>query len=176
MDILHLIDRLEELLSEARRLPVGGGVVINRGKLADVVDRMRVAVPREVYDSREIVEQRDQVLREAGDEAEQLLAQAREQLEARISETEVVKAAQERAADLVADAKGRAAELGRDSEEQARLRLDEAQTASRDQMRESDVYALQTLRKLEGELEGFLTTVRRGVDALEIRSADRPKD
>ena len=176
MDILHLIDRLEELLSEARRLPVGGGVVVNRGKLADVVDRMRVAVPREVYDSREIVEQRDQLLREAGEEAEQLLAQAREQLEARISETEVVKAAHERAADLLADAEGRAAELGRESEQQARERLDEAQQVSRDQMRESDVYALQTLRKLEGELEGFLTTVRRGVDALEIRSADRPKD
>ena len=127
MDILHLIDRLEELLSEARRLPVGGGVVLNRGK-------------------------------------------------ARIAETEVVKAAQKRAADLVADAQGRAAELGRGSEEQARERLDEAQQASRDQMRESDVYALQTLRKLEGELEGFLATVRRGVDALEIRSADRPKD
>ena len=70
----------------------------------------------------------------------------------------------------------RAADLGRGSEEQARERLDEAQKASRDQMRESDVYALQTLRKLEGELEGFLTTVRSGVDALEIRSADRPKD
>ena len=176
MDILHLIDRLEELLSEARRLPVGGGVVLNRGKLADIVDRMRVAVPREVYDAREIVEQRDQVLREARDEAEQLLAQAREQLEARIAETEVVKAAQERAASLVADAQGRAAELGRGSEEQARERLDEAQQASRDQMRESDVYALQTLRKLEGELEGFIATVRRGVDALEMRSADRPQD
>jgi len=176
LDILHLIDRLEELLGEARRLPVGGGVVVNRGKLADIVDRMRVAVPREVYDSREIVEQRDQVLRESRDEAEQLLAQAKEQLEARIAETEVVKAAHERAADLVAEAQGRAAELGRDSEEQARERLDEAQKVSLDQMRESDVYALQTLRKLEGELEGFLTTVRRGVDALEIRSADRPKD
>ena len=112
MDILHLIDRLEELLGEARRLPVGGGVVLNRGKLADIVDRMRVAVPREVYDAREIVEQRDQVLREARDEAEQLLAQAREQLEARIAETEVVKAAQERAAGLVAEAQSRAAKLG----------------------------------------------------------------
>ncbi len=176
MDILHLIDRLEELLAEARRLPVGGGVVVNRGKLADIIDRMRVAVPREVYDSREVVEQRDEVLREARDEAEQLLAQAREQLEARLAETEVVKAAQERAADLVADAESRSAELARSSEEQARQRLDEAQQTSRDQMRESDAYALQTLRKLEGELENFLATVRRGVDALEIRSAERPKD
>jgi ElaB/YqjD/DUF883 family membrane-anchored ribosome-binding protein len=176
LDILHLIDRLEELLSEARRLPVGSGAVVNRGKLADIIDRMRVAVPREVYDSREVVEQRDQVLREAGEEAERLLAQAREQLEARLAETEVVKAAQERAAELITEAQGRAAELGRNSEEQARERLDEAQQASHDQMREADAYALQTLRKLEGELEGFLATVRRGVDALEIRSAERRKD
>ncbi|HEY5624874.1 MAG TPA: hypothetical protein VIT93_00140 [Dehalococcoidia bacterium] len=176
MDILHLIDRLEELLGEARRLPVGGGVVVNRGKLADIVDRMRVAVPREVYDSREVVEQREQVLREASEEAERLLAEAKEQLEARLAETEVVKAAHERAADLVAEAQHRAAELARTSEEQARDRLDEAQQTSHDQMRESDIYALQTLRKLEGELEGFLATVRRGVDALEIRSAERPKD
>ena len=166
MDILHLIDRLEELLSEARRLPVGGGVVINRGKLADIVDRMRVAVPREVYDSREIVEQRDQVLREAGDEAEQLLARAREQIEARIAETEVVKAAQERAADLVADARSRVADLGRGSEEQARERLDEAQTAGRDQMRGAGAYALQPLGKPGGGRGGVPHRVRGGVAGL----------
>ena len=176
MDILHLIDRLEELLGEARRLPVGGGVVVNRQKLADLIDRMRVAVPREVYDSREVIEQRDDVIRRAREEATQLLAQAKEELDKRLTETEVVKAAEQRARDVVAEAERRAVELGRESEEQARARLDEAQASSREEMREADVYALQTLRKLEQELEGFLTTVRRGVDALEIRSADRPKD
>jgi len=176
LDILHLIDRLEELLGEARRLPVGGGVVVNRQKLADLIDRMRVAVPREVYDSREVIEQRDDVIRRAREEATQLLAQAKEELDKRLTETEVVKAAEQRARDVVAEAERRAVELGRESEEQARARLDEAQASSREEMREADVYALQTLRKLEQELEGFLTTVRRGVDALEIRSADRPKD
>lgn len=176
MDILHLIDRLEELLGEARRLPVGGGVVVNRQKLADLIDRMRVAVPREVYDSREVIEQRDEVIRLAHEQATQLLAQAQTELDKRLTETEVVKAAEQRARDVVAEAERRAVELGRESEEQARARLDEAQASSRDEMREADVYALQTLRKLEQELEGFLTTVRRGVDALEIRSADRPKD
>ena len=175
MDILHLIDRLEELLGEARRLPVGGGVVVNRTKLADIIDRMRVAVPREVYDSREIVEGRDELLRAATDEAEQLLSRAKEELEARLSEAEVVRAAQDRAAKLVGEAQERASQLRRDSEEQARARLDEASQSSREEMREADAYALQTLRKLEGELEGFLATVRRGVDALEIRSAERPK-
>jgi hypothetical protein len=176
VDILHLIDRLEELLAEARRLPVGGGVVVNRQKLADLIDRMRVAVPREVYESRELLEQREEFLHQATEEAQQLLSQAKEQLEERLSETEVVKAARERADELVAEAQRRAADLGRESEAQARERLDEAQRTSREEMHEADVYALQTLRKLETELDGFLNTVRRGIDTLELRAAERPKD
>jgi crotonobetainyl-CoA:carnitine CoA-transferase CaiB-like acyl-CoA transferase len=176
LDILHLIDRLEEMLADARRVPVGGGVIVSRQKLADLIDRMRVAVPREVYDSREVVEQRDELLRQAQEEATALLAQARDELEKRLAETEVVKAADERAHEIIAEAEGRARDLGREAEGQARERLDEAQAVARTEMREADAYALQTLRKLETELEGFLSSVRKGVDALEIRSAERPKD
>jgi hypothetical protein len=50
LDILHLIDRLEEMVGEARRLPVGGGSVMSRQRLIDLIDRMRVAV-REVCDA-----------------------------------------------------------------------------------------------------------------------------
>ncbi len=31
MDVLHLIDRLEEIVAESRRLPIGGGVVVILG-------------------------------------------------------------------------------------------------------------------------------------------------
>lgn len=174
MDILHLIDRLEEAVAEARKLPVGGGVVVPRQKLLDLVDRMRVAVPREVYDSQEVIEKRDELLFEAQQEAQTLLAQAREELDRRLSDNELVKAAQDRCREVMAEAQVRAQELLRTSEEQARARLDEAQTVSQEQMREADYYALQTLRKLEQELDGFLNTVRKGVDALEQRAADRP--
>jgi ElaB/YqjD/DUF883 family membrane-anchored ribosome-binding protein len=176
LDILHLIDRLEEMLAEARRVPVGGGVIMSRQKLADLIDRMRVAVPREVYDSREIVEQRDEYLRQAEEEAAALLGRTHEELEKRLAETEVVKAADERAHQIIAEAEGRARDLGRESEQQARERLDEAQNTARTVMREADAYALQTLRKLETELEGFLNSVRKGVDSLEIRAQERPKD
>ena len=37
MDILHLIDRLEEIATDARRLPVGGGVVDPDGVQVTVV-------------------------------------------------------------------------------------------------------------------------------------------
>ncbi|MDO8615583.1 MAG: hypothetical protein Q7T33_07590 [Dehalococcoidia bacterium] len=174
MDILHLIDRLEELLGEARRLPVGGGAVMSRQRLADLIDRMRVAVPREVYESREVLEKRDEILRAAHEEAALLLAEAKAQMEEQLKETAVVKAAEERAKEVVTQAQERARNLLVDAEEQARGRLDEAQQASRAQMREADVYALQTLKKLELELDGFLATVRKGIASLEQRAAERP--
>ena len=174
MDILHLVDRLEEMVGDARRLPVGGGAVMSRQRLLDLIDRMRVAVPREVYDARELLEKRDEVLREAQEEGALLLAKTKEEIEERLKDSAVVKAAEERARELVSQAQERAQELGRSSEEQARGRLDDAQEASLAQMREADVYALQTLRRLEQELDGFLATVRKGIDTLEQRAAERP--
>ena len=76
MDILHHIDRLEELVGDARKIPVGGGVVIGRQRLLDLIDRMRVSVPKEVYDAREVIEKRDDVLEDAGAEASRIIARA----------------------------------------------------------------------------------------------------
>ncbi|MDP9180418.1 MAG: hypothetical protein M3O21_01685 [Chloroflexota bacterium] len=175
MDILHLIDRLEEIATEARRLPVGGGVVVQRQRILDLVDRMRVAVPREVYDARDLLESRDEFIRDGERKATELLENAHEELERRLVQTEIVKAAYERAREIVAEGEQRRRELVTEAEEQARARLDEAQQTSLNGMHEADVYALQTLRRLEEELEGFLNTVRNGVDALEQRAADRPR-
>jgi vacuolar-type H+-ATPase subunit H len=85
-----------------------------------------------------------------------------------------VKAAEERSREMIGQAQARAEELVRSAEEQARGRLDDAQSSARSQMHEADVYALQTLKRLEIELDGFMTTVRRGIDTLEQRAADRP--
>ncbi len=174
MDILHLIDRLEELVGEARKLPVGGGAVISRQRLLDLIDRMRVAVPKEVYDAREIIEKRDEVLADASAEGSRLIARAQEEVETRLKETEVVKAAEERARQILAQAQARMEELSREAEGQAAARLDDAQAAAREQMREADVYALQTLKKLETELNEFIATVQRGMETLEKRATERP--
>jgi hypothetical protein len=174
VDILHHIDRLEELVGEARKLPVGGGLVLSRQRLLDLIDRMRVAVPKEVYDARDVIEKRDEVLADATAEASRIIARAKEEVEERLKETEVVKAAEERARQILAQGQERLLELSREAEAQAAARLDDAQDAAREQMREADVYALQTLRKLETELNEFIATVRRGVDTLEKRAAERP--
>ena len=75
---------------------------------------------------------------------------------------------------MISDAQERVLELSRDAETQAAARLDDAQQSAAEQMREADVYALQTLKKLETELNEFITTVQKGIDTLEKRAAERP--
>jgi cell division septum initiation protein DivIVA len=162
------------MVEEARKLPVGGGSVISRQRLLDLIDRMRLAVPREVYDSRELLSQREELLEGAREEAAQLLADTRTELENRLKDTAVVRAAEERSRELISAAQERAQALLTEAQEQARGRLDDAQEAGRAQMHEADAYALQTLRRLEQELDGFMATVRRGIDTLEQRAAERP--
>jgi hypothetical protein len=147
---------------------------VPRQRLIDLIDRMRVAVPKEVYDSRDLLERQEEVLRAAHEDAEMMLAEARAQVEERLKEDALVTAAQQRARDTAADAEKKADDLLRDAETQARQRLDEAAESSRAQMKESDAYALQTLNALEDELDRFLTTVRKGIETLEQRAAERP--
>ncbi len=169
IDVLHLIDRLEEMVGEARRLPVGGSVVLARQRLLDLVDRLRVALPAEVYQASEIIQQRDEILAQAREEAARILARAQEELERRLSETEVVRAAEARAEQILREAHERADALMREAEAQARARLDEAQALARQQMEEADAYALKALQRLEESLDQLLHQVRRGIQALERR-------
>ena len=45
MDILHLVDRLEELVNEGRRLPLSNKVMVDEQKIWDLIDQMRISIP-----------------------------------------------------------------------------------------------------------------------------------
>ena len=78
MDLLHLVDRLEELVASAQKMPIGNRAILDRRRLLDVVDQMRIAVPQEVREAQDIVAHRDSIRREAEEEGRILLAQAEE--------------------------------------------------------------------------------------------------
>jgi hypothetical protein len=48
VDILHLIDRLEELLNQSRPFPFTHNVMIDEDRMLDIIDQMRVAIPEEI--------------------------------------------------------------------------------------------------------------------------------
>ena len=42
MDILHLVDRLEELFNESRAIPLTKNVAVDEDRMLDLIDQMRI--------------------------------------------------------------------------------------------------------------------------------------
>ena len=145
MDILHLIDRLEELFNESRAIPFTHNVIVDEDKMLDLIDQMRVAIPEEMKKAQQVLTQRDRMLAQAQEEANRTLLLAREKGEQMLERDSIVQNAQsfaeQRATDIITDA------------EHTRI--------------EADQYVIDTLTHLEMELERYLNQVRNGIRTLQ---------
>jgi F0F1-type ATP synthase membrane subunit b/b' len=149
MDILHLVDRLEELFNESRSIPFTHSVIVDEDRMLDIIDQMRVSIPEEIKKAQQLLAQRDRMLAQAQEEANRTLALAREKGELLVERDAIVQAAQARADQIIA---------------QSRVECEVTK-------READEYVLETLSKLELELDRFLGQVRNGIHSLQ---EDRP--
>jgi len=144
VDILHLIDRLEELLNQSRPFPFTHNVMIDEDRMLDIIDQMRVAIPEEIKKAQQVLNQRDRILAQAQEEANRTIGIAREKQDQMTERDSIVQAAHAKANEILAL----------------------AQVERSNSRQEADEYALETLRRLEMELERFLNQVRNGISVL----------
>ena len=151
MDILHLVDLLEEELNQSRPLWFTQNVIVDEERILNIIDQMRVSIPEEVKKSQQLLAQRDRILAQAQEEANRTLAIAREKSEQLVERDAIVQAAQTRADEIISNARTEA----------DRVQLD------------TDDYVIETLSRIEIELERYLTQVRNGIRTLK---KDQPID
>ena len=144
MDILHLVDRLEELFNESRTFPFTHSVVVDEDRMLDIIDQMRVSIPEEIKKAQQLLAQKDRILAQAQEEANRTLALAREKSDKIVDNNEIAIAAQKRADQII---------------QQARVESEETK-------READDYVLNTLSNMEMEMERTLNQIRNGIRAL----------
>lgn len=167
MEILDLVDTLEELVIQARRLPVGGNLVVDRKRMLDVIDQMRLAVPSDLRQAQHLLEVREQVIEEAHDTARQTLERAEQERARRIEENAVFREAQDRAQQLLMDAEARGRQIMADADATAAAHLSEAAEAASKQLDDADHYALEVLRRLEHQMQAFLESIHSSIVSLE---------
>jgi len=148
MDILHLVDRLEELFNKSRPIPLTHNVIVDEDKFLDIIDQMRISIPEEVKKAQEVFTRKDRVMAQAQEEANRTLQLARDKA------TDLIEKES-----LVSDAKHRADQII----QQARIESDNIRAGA-------DQYAKESLSNLEHAMEQLLTQVRNGVMLLEQRS------
>ena len=146
----RLIDKLDDLVHNAKAVPLTDQVRIDREEIYDILDQMRATIPEEIKQARWIVKERQEMLAEAKREIDRLLGEAREQAVREASQTEIVKIAERQAQDIVDDARRQARET--------RLEMED--------------WADGILSTLEVNLDKFLSAVKRGRERLHERSQE----
>jgi F0F1-type ATP synthase membrane subunit b/b' len=79
MDVLVLIDRLDDLVHNAKAVPLTDQVRLDREEIYEILDQMRATIPEEIKQARWIVKERQEMLAEAKRECDRIIQDAREQ-------------------------------------------------------------------------------------------------
>ncbi|HML97273.1 MAG TPA: hypothetical protein PKD75_02225 [Tepidiformaceae bacterium] len=167
MEILDLIDTLEELVIQSRRLPVGGNLVVDRKRMLDVIDQMRLAVPADLRQAQQVLESRDQIIEEAHQAARATIDRAEQERRRRLDESAIVREAEDRSQQMLMDAEARARQVIAEADATAAAHLSEAAEAASKQLDDADQYAFEVLRRLENQLQAFLESIRLSISSLQ---------
>lgn len=152
IDIIFLVERLESLIANGKKLPLTTNVVVDQNAALGLIDELRVAVPEEVRAAKRINAEGERIIEKAQDEAERIVARAQEQAAYLIDERGLTEAAQ----------------VGSQ-------RIIEAARADADDIRRgADEYAANVLTGLEGDVARTLQSIQKGIAMLDERHAPAP--
>jgi cell division septum initiation protein DivIVA len=164
MDILYLVDRLENLIANSRRMPVVNQIMIKEGDILNIVDQMRTSIPDEIKQARRVIQEKERILAQAQADASTLLTRAREETERAMNREGLLRAAEARSQELV-----------RQAEEQAHMVIEKAEEHGEQLKTDADNYVAETLLNLKDHLSSIemdvsrtILSIERGLDSLEI--------
>lgn len=146
MDILHLVDRLEEIIKGSTQLPFSGIRLVDERHIWPLLDQMRISIPDEVRRAERTIREKDRTLAQAQEETERILSLARSEAAQLTAEHIIAKAAEERAAAIRAQAEQEAEGI----------------------CTGADDYAYDVLCSLEQELKRALTVIENGIQTIQV--------
>ena len=146
---------METLVETSKSVPVSGNILVDRKKVIELVDQLRLTIPEEIRSAEDVLSQKDQILNTAQNDARRTKSVADDELRERLNSNELVTQAETRAAETVRDAEERITRMLQQSEAEALSRKTEA-----------DAYALRSLRAMEVELGKLTGSVRKGIEIL----------
>jgi len=151
LDIQFLVERLEAMVVNARKLPLTSQIVLEQAAILDLIDQLRVAIPEEVKQARRVNQETDRMLAKAREEAEQIIGAAQEQAALLLQDQSILREAETKAQDMIGQAQGKSEET----------------------MRGADQYAADVLVRLESDLVKTLSIIKKSLEVLEERTPQR---
>jgi cell division septum initiation protein DivIVA len=175
--VLDVLEAVDALVAEARRVPFSGNVVVNDSELTDMLDRIRTSLPEELVEAQRLLDQRERILVGTEEEAAQMRERAEaeaqrlvEEAQARVEALRVQVQTEVRR--LLDQARAQAEKLvsadavAQIASERSAVLLHDAEENAQRVAAEADEYVRAVMTGLEEQLVKATTTVRRGLKAL----------
>ncbi len=137
MDLTSRLSELEEMVRDAKSMPLSSSALLNRDEVLDLIEELKASLPDEIKQARWVVKDREELLAKARRDAEAMVEQARAEQLRLASHEAVMQRAKEEAERIVQEAE----------DDARRLRL------------EAEDYVDAKLAQLEGTLQKILEDV-----------------
>ncbi|HEY6566969.1 MAG TPA: hypothetical protein VI341_05555 [Actinomycetota bacterium] len=137
MDITARLNELDELVRDAKAMPLSSSVLVNREEVLDLLAAMQEALPDEIKQARWIVKDREDLLAKAKADGEKIVAAARDEQLKMARQEDIVARANEEAERQLADAEEQGRAMRREAEEYVDAKLAQFEIALRRILEES---------------------------------------
>jgi hypothetical protein len=116
-DVETLLQRVADLISNARPMPLSASVMVNRDEVLELVEEAVHRLPEELRAARWLLKEREEFLAKVQREGDDILEAARVRAERMVERTEVARQARHVARQLVDDAEEAARRLRHEAED-----------------------------------------------------------
>jgi len=123
LDVEAGMSHLDQLIADAKAVPLSSSVMVNRGDIEALLQNLRAALPDELTQARWVVRERDEILLRAREDAERLLTDAQQTQAELVAQEAVVAAAGDEAHRIITDARDHARRIRLEAEDYVDAKL-----------------------------------------------------
>lgn len=166
MEVLDLLDYLEQSVQMASK-NLMGKVSINKKEFLDTIAEIRIYLPDEFEEAKNIVDKKDRILNEAKREAEEIIQNSRRRAQEEYENSDILRAAREGASEIIGSAQKEAKEVKSEASKQAKeIRygvINYADETLSNLQKEIDLVGEQSLINIKKEVEAMLINIHKQI-------------
>lgn len=123
MDLAGRLAQLEQIVQDAKSMPLSSSVLISRDEVLEILHEMQESLPEEIKQARWVVKDREELLVKARAEGDRIIEQAHEDQRRMSMKDAVAKRAQEESARMLQEAEDTTVGMRREAEDYVDAKL-----------------------------------------------------
>jgi F0F1-type ATP synthase membrane subunit b/b' len=153
MDLAGRLAQLEQIVRDAKSMPLSSSVLISRDEVLEMLHEMQESLPEEIKQARWVVKDREELLAKARSEGDRIIEQAHEDQRRMAMKDAVAKRAQEESARMLQEAEDTTVGMRREAEDYVDAKLAQFEIA---------------LRKILEDAQGTARGLAKTLDQVEV--------